>query len=248
MNIKTILIDDEPKALKALQNKLSKYCPDIAIVDTADSAEKGYQLIVEHRPQLVFLDVAMPQETGFDLLKRLPSLNFELIFVTGFDEYAIEAFRFSAVGYILKPVESSDLIQAVENAKQRIGLKVENTRNQQLLNNVAHPLSLKNKIGIATTESIEFIGVEDIIRCEGLQRCTNVVIKNHKNLTSSYNLGEFIKLLKNYGFYSPHRSHLINLSHVQRYEREGTIFMSDQSTIPVSRRKKQDFLEQLKHL
>ena len=175
-------------------------------------------------------------------------LNFEVIFVTGFDEYAIEAFRFSAIGYLLKPVESSDLLQAVENAKQRIALKVENIRNQQLLDNVSQPMNGKNKIGIATLEGIEFIRVEEIIRCEGLQRCTNVVVQNRKNMVSSYNLGEFIKLLENYGFYSPHRSHLINLSHVQRYDREGTILMTDQSAIPVSRRKKQEFLDQLKHL
>ena len=106
----------------------------------------------------------------------------------------------------------------------------------------------KNKIGIATLEGIEFIRVEEVIRCEGLQRCTNVVVQNRKNMVSSYNLGEFIKLLENYGFYSPHRSHLINLSHVHRYDREGIILMTDQSAIPVSRRKKQEFLDQLKHL
>lgn len=246
MKISTILIDDEPKALKALHNKITRYCPDISVLDTAESAEAGYQLILKHQPELVFLDVAMPHETGFDLLKRLPSLNFEIIFVTGFDDYAIEAFKFSAIGYILKPIESTDLLQAVDNAKQRIALKEANVRNQQLLNNLTQPRSRHNKIGIATTAGFTFVDVKDIIRCEGLQRCTKVVLQNGKTLVSSYNLGAFVKLLENHGFFSPHRSHLVNLAHISNYHHEGTITMVDNSGIPVARRRKQAFLDEMR--
>ena len=157
--ITAILVDDEPKALKSLEQLVSKFCPEIDILATATSADFAYGSILEHRPQLVFLDVAMPNESGFDLLKRLPSLDFELIFVTGFDQYAIQAFSFSAIGYILKPVESTDLINAVNIAKSRIQLRTENERNNQLLRNIQNPKSTDNKIGIPMMEGIEFIAV-----------------------------------------------------------------------------------------
>lgn len=241
--ITAILVDDEPKALKSLQDLLLNFCPDIEVVAVANSAEEAYELITTKKPQLLFLDVAMPKESGFDLLQRLPSLDFELIFVTGFDKYAIDAFKFSAIGYILKPIESSDLVKAVHNASARIKLKTENQRNQQLLQNMNNSKSLDNKIGIPMMEGLEFVMVKNIIRCEALQRVTKIVIQNQKSLVSSYNLGEFIKLLEPYDFFAPHRSHLINLTHVKRFHREGTIFMADDSTIPVSRRRRADFLE-----
>lgn len=241
--ITAILVDDEPKALKSLQDLLQKFCPDINIIGTAHSAAEAFDLITSKKPQLLFLDVAMPKESGFDLLQRLPSLDFELIFVTGFDKYAIDAFKFSAIGYILKPIETSDLIKAVHNASARIKLKTENHRNEQLLQNMTNAKSLENKIGIPMIEGLEFVMVKDIIRCEALQRVTKIVIQNQKSLVSSYNLGEFIKMLEPFGFFAPHRSHLINLTHVKRFHREGTIFMADDSTIPVSRRRRAEFLE-----
>ncbi|MFK7807054.1 MAG: LytR/AlgR family response regulator transcription factor [Saprospiraceae bacterium] len=241
--VRAILVDDEPKALKSLQNLLQKFCPDIEVVGTANSGEKAYELITGERPQLLFLDVAMPKESGFDLLKRLPSLDFEIIFVTGFDKYAIDAFKFSAIGYILKPIETSDLIKAVHNALARIKTKVENQRNEQLLLNINNAKSLDNKIGIPMMEGLEFVMVKNIIRCEALQRVTKIVIQDQKDLISSYNLGSFIKLLEPYHFFASHRAHLINLAHVKRFHREGTVLMADDSTIPVSRRRRADFLE-----
>jgi len=241
--ITAILVDDEPKALKSLQGLLKKYCSDIEVVATAASTDEAFQCILEQKPQLLFLDVAMPKESGFDLLKRLPSLNFELIFVTGFDEYAIEAFKFSAIGYILKPIESTDLINAVHQAIDRIKLKTENKRNQQLLKNIQNPKSHNNRIGVPMMEGLEFVEVNNIIRCEALQRITKIIMKDKKSLVSSYNLGEFIKLLEPYGFFSPHRSHLINLSKIERFHKEGTITMIDDSNVPLSRRRRNDFLD-----
>jgi len=241
--INAVLVDDEAKALKSLQDLVQKFCPDITIVGTASTTDNAYALITELRPQLLFLDIAMPKESGFDLLKRLPSLDFEIIFVTGFDNYAIDAFQFSAIGYVVKPIESADLINAVHNATNHINLKTENQQNRELLRNMNNPKSLDSRIGIATMDGLEFIEVSNIIRCEALQRVTKIVIQDQKTLVSSNNLGAFIKLLEPYGFFAAHRAHLINLKHVKRFHREGTITMMDDSTIPLSRRRKNDFLE-----
>jgi len=241
--ITAILVDDEPKALKSLQDLLAKFCPSITIIGTTNTTDEAFKLITTLQPQLLFLDVAMPKESGFDLLERLPSLDFEIIFVTGFDNYAIDAFRFSAIGYVVKPIESSDLITAVHAAIKRINLKTENYHNRELLRNMSNPKSLGNRIGIATMDGLEFVEVNRITRCEALQRVTKIVIQDQKSMVSSYNLGEFIKLFEPYDFFSPHRSHLINLKHVKRFHKEGTITMVDGSLIPLSRRRKNDFLE-----
>lgn len=246
--IRAVLVDDESKALEVLRNKLYTYCPHVEIVGTADSADAAFDLIPTVQPQLVFLDVAMPKENGFDLLRRLPNLNFEIIFVTGFDSYALDAIKFCAIGYVLKPIENEELIGAVGKATRRISEKINQERNQQFLQNLMHPGQSNNRIGIPTESGLEFIPTEEIIRCEGYQKYTKVIANGRKDLLSSYNIGEFRKLLESYGFYAPHKSHLINMSHIERYDKEGTVTMSDASHVPVSRRKKQEFMEQLTRL
>ncbi len=244
--ITTILIDDERKALVTLENKIKKLFPDLEILNKLSDAQAAYDAILHQRPQLVFLDIAMPGESGFDLLKRLPNLDFEIIFTTGFDSYAIEAIKFCAIGYVVKPIQSEDLYEAVKNAKNRIAIKEENYLNKQLITNLLNPKDQQNKISIPMMESLEIVAVKDIIRCEGMERCTKIVLNNSKYLVSSYNLGEFKKLLEKYGFFTCHRSHLINLTHVVRYNKEGVITLSDQSSVPLSRRSKTAFLERLK--
>ena len=246
--IRTLLVDDELKALEVLKQKLVTYCPEIEIIGTADSADKAFDLIASTRPQLVFMDVAMPKENGFDLLRRLPHLDFELIFVTGFDNYAIDAIKFCAIGYVLKPIENGELIDAVKKAERRILEKINQERNQQFLNNLLNPGNSQNKIGIPTESGLEFISTEEIVRCEGFQKYTKVIAIGHKDILSSYNIGEFRKLLEQYGFYAPHKSHLINMQHIQRYDKEGIVTMVDRSLVPISRRKKQEFMEQLTRL
>lgn len=246
--IKAILADDEPKALKVLEEMLQKYCPQLEVIATANSAENAYQLITSSHPDLIFLDVAMPEESGFDLLRRLPSLDFEIIFVTGFDTYAIDAIKFCAIGYVLKPIQQQDLLEAVHKAEKRISEKSDLLRNKQLLHNLINPGNSSNRIGVPTTQGLEFIPTDQIIRCEGEQKYTRVFIESRKDLLCSYNLGEFVKLLSGYGFFSPHKSHLINMAHIKRFDKEGTVTMTDESTVPVSRRKRQDFMEQLKRL
>ncbi len=243
--ITAILVDDEPKSRAVLEEKLRQYCPQVTVIGQVGDAAEAFSLITEKHPQLVFLDIAMPRESGFDLLKRLPSLDFEIIFVTGFGDYALDAIKFCAVGYVLKPIQTEELIAAVNHAHIRIEAKMENERNRQLLHNILNPGNANNRIGIPTMEGLEFVATSQIIRCEGLQKCTRVVVQETKGIVSSYNLGEFRKLLEDYGFFAVHKSHLINLSHIRKFDRESTVTMVDGSQVPVSKRKKQEFLEQL---
>ena len=248
MAITAVIVDDEDKLRTVLREKLSRFCPQIEIVGEVNSAKDALPLIVNQNPDLVFLDISMPEESGFDLLNKLPNLDLEIIFVTSFNEFAIEAIKFCAIGYLLKPVAPEELIKAVAVAEKRIETKKENQRNRQLLENLLNPGSMQNRIGIPTGQGLEFVQTGNIIRCEGEQKYTNIFIQNQKDILSSYNLGEFQKLLHRYGFFQPHKSHLINLSHIKRYDREGVVTMSDNSTVPVSRRKRHDFLDQLNRL
>lgn len=240
-----MMVDDEAKSREVLRQKLKTYCPQVEIVGTADSAQMGFDQISSLRPDLVFLDVAMPNESGFDLLKRLPSLDFEIVFVTGFDSYALDAIKFCAIGYILKPIQNEELIDVVQKAERRINEKLDGQRNRQFLQNLLNPGSANNRIGIPTETGLEFLPTKDIVRCEGFQKYTKVITTSKKDILSSYNIGEFRKLLEGYGFFATHRSHLINLQHIQRYDKEGTVTMVDQSHVPVSRRKKQEFLDRM---
>ncbi len=244
--IKTILIDDEPKAIKLLKSLLEEIFPNIDIIDTCTSPDDAFISIIKNRPELIFLDIAMPKQSGFDLLKRLPNLNFEIIFVTAFDEYALEAVKFSAIGYVVKPINDEELIAAVKNAEQRISEKQESERNKQLLATILNPGNAQNRIGIPTSSGIEFIPTIQILRCEGVDGCTKVIVTDRKNIISSYNVGEFKKMLEDYGFYAVHKSHLINTAHISSYDREGFLKMANGDIIPVARRKRAEFLEKVK--
>lgn len=244
-NVKAIIVDDEEFSRLLLKSKLEEYCPNVNIRELCASAEEAKVAIQKIEPDLVFLDIAMPDKTGIDLLRELPELNFEIIFVTGFNTFAIEAIQLSAIGYVLKPIQNDLLVDAVGHAVQRIQEKKENRRNKVFIQNIVNPDLSKKRIGIPTEEGLDFVSIEDIIRCEGYLKYTKVILKSGKTLLSSYNIGEFRRLLENYNFFSCHKSHLINLLHIKKYMKEGTILMEDNSYVPVSKRRKTDFLKVL---
>jgi len=234
--MRSILIDDEPKAIETLEGLLQKYCPQIEIVARANSVETAYEKINSLQPELLFLDVDMPRESGFDLVKQLsPSTKIEIIFVTGHDEYAIQAMESCAIGYLLKPVLVKKLQLAVQTASLKIQEKKENICNRQLLENLTMDRLDKHKIGIPTEQGLEFVTVSQIIRCEANKGCTLIIMENRKSIVSSHNVGKYSSLLLKYGFKIAHRSHLVNRSHIQSYDRKGLLRMSDGKTIPVSK-------------
>ncbi|WP_055447517.1 LytR/AlgR family response regulator transcription factor [Lacinutrix mariniflava] len=246
MKIKTILIDDERKAIAILKNKLERLCPGIEIIAETQNPKEGIALIKELQPDLVFLDIAMPELSGFDVLKQFEKPDFEIIFATAFDNYAIEAIKHCAIGYLVKPVDNSDLVDAVKNAKHNIEEKTALIKNKQLIENLGAQTFQKKKIIVPSVEGLEFVKIEDVIHCEGETGYTKIHLKNEKSMMSSNSIGHFNKMLENNDFYLVHKSHLINLSYIEKYLNEGYVVLTGNAKIPVSRNRRQEFLEQLK--
>lgn len=247
--IRAVLVDDEPDNIEILQEKLEEqYSDKIEILDTANSSKEAIAAINKHQPDILFLDISMPGGDGFDLLRKLPTFNFVVIFVTAFDSYAIEAFEFSAVGYVLKPIRDIDLEKAIENAEKKIQAKRMAESNQQMLDNLGSDIS-KHKIAIPITEGLEFVPVYSIIYCEGAKGCTKIYYENNEKIISSYNIGKYVTQLGKYKFFfQTHKSYYVNLYHVKRYLNIGTGIMSNSDHIPVARRKRPEFIERLKEL
>ncbi|HPG05525.1 MAG TPA: LytTR family DNA-binding domain-containing protein [Saprospiraceae bacterium] len=246
--IRVVLVDDEEYPRLLLKELLEESFPEIEIIGDADNADDAYEMIENEEPDLVFLDIAMPEKTGFDLLQMFDHPDFEVIFVTGYDQYALDAFNHFAIGYLLKPIDSSMLTEVVLNAKKRIESKKSNANIQELLQHLSSSTRKTNRIGIPTMEGLEFVEMNEIIRCEGDQKYTKVYLTNRTNILSSYNIGEFRRILEHHNFFQCHKSHLVNLNHVRKYNKEGTLHMSDDSSVPVSKRKKIEFLNQLPRL
>lgn len=247
MKIKTILIDDERKALAILKNKLERLCLDIEIIAETQNPKEGITLIKTLKPDLVFLDIAMPELSGFDVLKQFKKPEFEIIFATAFDNYAIEAIKHCAIGYLVKPVDNSDLVEAVTNAKQNIEEKTALLKNKQLIENLGVQTFQKKKIIIPSIDGLEFVKIEDIIHCQGETGYTKIHLKNKKSMMSSNSIGHFNKLLESNDFYLVHKSHLINLSYIDKYLNEGYVILNTTIKVPVSRNRRQDFLDKLKN-
>lgn len=237
--IRAILIDDEAKALKILETKILKSNFDIEIVAATSLPKEGIQLIKELSPDLIFLDIDMPQLSGFDVLAEIESPDFEVIFVTAHNTYAIEAIKHCAIGYIVKPIDSDDLALALANAKENIDNKSALEKSRQLLQNVNKNNST---VVIPTQKGLSFFKHENIVRLEGIDGYTNIYINNDEPIMSSYNIGKFKKILNGLGFFQTHKSHLINLAYLRSYHNEGTISLTNGDTIPLSKTRKAEFL------
>ncbi|MCD4723982.1 MAG: LytTR family DNA-binding domain-containing protein [Bacteroidales bacterium] len=248
--IKTIIIDDEVKARETILNMLAAYCPDVEVIATAGSVSEGEEILSLHHPDLVLLDIKMADGTGFDLLKRLDKINFFVIFVTAFEEFAIRAFKFSALDYILKPLDPDELSNAVIKAKEKIEKESMSVKLDALFQNLGALSKDTKKIVLKTTANVHIVSLKDIIRCESEKNYTHFFTSEGEEITVSKTLKEFNELLIDYSFYRVHQSHLINLAHMKRYEKQdgGFIVMDDNSRVPVSFRKKEDLMKLFKSL
>ena len=251
--ISTIIIDDEPSSVNVLSLLLKKHCKeDVHILATTNSPHLGRTLIEEHQPDLVFLDIEMPGMSGIDLLASFKEINFRFVFITAFDAYAVEAFRLSAVDYLLKPVEADDITRVIEKIKKEIR-KNENTINVKLEN--LQKLLLQNnslaesKIGIGMADKIVFLNTIDILYCEAQGAYTNVHLQNGKKIVASKSLGDFELQLSANKFFRIHHSTLINLNHVKEFQRldGGYVVMENNTKLEVSQRKRKDFLNVINH-
>ncbi|RFN58795.1 LytR/AlgR family response regulator transcription factor [Marixanthomonas ophiurae] len=248
MKVTAILIDDERKALAILKNKLERLCPNVKVISETQSPDEGIELIKQLKPQLVFLDIAMPEMSGFDLLAEIKNPDFEIIFATAFDNYAIEAIKHCAIGYLVKPVDNQDLMITVNKAIQNIEDKSALEKNKLLIENLGVQTFQNKKIVIPSQEGLEFVKMSDILHFEGDNGYTKIHFVNKKSMLSSHNIGYFNKLLDNQSFYLIHKSYLINLSHIKKYLNEGYIVLEDNSKLPVSRNRRQDFFNKLKSI
>jgi two-component system, LytTR family, response regulator len=246
--INCIIIDDEPGNVITLQELLRLYCPEVRVTGTAADTVKGIDTILKLNPDLVFLDIEMPYGNAFDLLDKLSPVNFEVIFITAFNNYAIKAFKYAALDYILKPVNIEELKLAVTKAKKRVEEKKENTRVTALLNNLKAAGNAIPKIGFATDDGFQLENLQNILYLEANGSYTFIFTREKKKYTIAKNLKEFEEILPENLFCRVHHSYIINMTGIKKYNkgRGGMVEMENGVCIDVAVRKKDQFLERLK--
>jgi two-component system LytT family response regulator len=242
--LKTVVIDDEPDAVGFITSIIGEFCPELEVAGTANNVTSGVKEITRLKPDLVFLDVEMPAGTGFDLLAQFPEKDFEVVFVTAFNHYAIKAIKFSAVDYILKPININDFIEAVKKVVQK--RKERSTGGNDALKALMENLrtSPPSRLAIPTSDGMEYLNPRDVIRIESDRSYSWFFIAGNRKVLVSRHLKEFQDLLGDRNFFRPHNSHLINLKYVKKFIRKdgGYIEMQDGSNIPISRGRKDIFL------
>jgi two-component system, LytTR family, response regulator len=249
--IRTILIDDEVNALDVLEMQLNSYCKGISIVEKCDGGEKGIAAIIKHQPDLVFLDIEMPRKNGFDVLSETRGLHYDVVFTTAYDQFAVKAFKYAALDYLLKPVDILELQAAVEKA----GLKKDKAGIENKIKVLFEQFSQSQKpspqrIALPVGDAMQLFAPDDIIRCESDSNYTYIWLTGGKKLLLAKTLKEIEETLKGLSFFRVHQSHLVNMNHISKVIKgEGSyLTMTDGAGIPVSRNKKEAFMEMLRRV
>ncbi|MCJ8289760.1 MAG: response regulator transcription factor [Crocinitomicaceae bacterium] len=248
--INAVIIDDEKDARFLLRNLLEKkFGKQINVLGEADDVEPGVALIEKHKPDLVFLDIQMKKGTGFDLLKKIKKIDFEVIFITAYNQYAVDAFKFSAFGYLLKPIKSKDLGEVIEKLEKHLSeLKQDTTKRLKvLIENYGSDGDIQ-KLIIPNIEGFQVVKIADIIRLEGDRNYTHFILAPDKKITTSKSLGEYEELLNDHGFFRIHQSTIVSLRHITAYLKEdgGNVKMTDGGVLKISRHRKTEFLERFR--
>lgn len=235
--MRAILIDDELSNVENLQLLLAKYCPAIKVIATANTVNNAFDQINLHSPDILFLDIQIGKHTGFDLLNLLKEKTFEVIFVTAYDNYGIQAVKFAALDYLLKPVDPDELIAAVVKAETRIGSKINGEQVNFLLNQIKLKEPAISKIALPQQHEIRYISVDEIVRCVADNTYTLFHLSNGEKILISRPLKEYADLLKPQGFLRAHQSHLVNPKFVKSWLKEdgGALLMNSGDKIPVSK-------------
>lgn len=247
--MRIVLVDDDANMRENLRTLLSIYSPESTVIAEANGVRTGLECLKKHQPDLLLLDVEMKDGTGFDLLAEYGELNFKVIFVTGHDAYAIKAFKYSAIDYVLKPVDPDDLSEAIKKAndaldENELNLKIANLFQNKRSNPSNQTLILKD------AEAVYLVHIKDIIRCESETNYTKFFLADGRKIMVSKTLKEFDSLLEEQSFFRAHQSHLINLLHFDHYEKKdgGMVYMKDGSTLPVAIRKRESLMSALANL
>jgi two-component system LytT family response regulator len=239
--IRSIIIDDEPNNIENLELIIQQHCPGVSVVGTAQNAADGISAITTHQPDLVFLDIQMPGQSGFEVLKAIPSINFEVIFITAYDKYGIQAIKFSALDYLLKPIDVDEFKLAIEKAKLKIAGRQQNQSIENLLQYIKAGQNDPPKIALHTLTEIMYVKTTDIIRCEASNNYTTFYLNNGEQVLVCKTLKEFADILKPHQFLRTHQSHLVNLHFVKSYLKEdgGTLLLANKARVPISRQNRE---------
>lgn len=242
MSYKAVIIDDEKHNLENLSQLLKTYCPQILVCDTALNAEAGKISILKHQCDIVFLDIQMPEKNGFDLLRDLNPVDFEIIFVTAYDQYAIQAMRFAAVDYLLKPINIEELQSAVNRAIKKCDLKVHNQQIENLIQLLKNQQNKdEHRIALTTLKETRYIKTNEIVRCESSNNYSTFFLQNNEELLVCRPIYEYEEILNPYGFIRCHQSHLVNKKFVKSWMKEDGdhLVLLNGEEIPISRTKKE---------
>ena len=243
--LRTIVVDDERLSREVLCNYLTEYCPDVEIIMTASSVKSAFKAIKKHNPDFIFLDIEMADGKGFDLLTMFSNVNFKVIFVTVYSEYAVKAFRFSAIDYLLKPVKIDELVSAVEKIKAMKEREPDSLTLSTLLKNLNRDTEIPQILLVPHLKGFEVLKIPEIIMCHADGYCTNIFLQGNRKIISSKNLKHYDELLDGHNFIRIHHSYLININHVTGYSRQGEIFMAEDNKAFLGDSYKNDFLKRM---
>jgi len=245
MILRAVIVEDEKRSRETLAGMLERFCPGVVIVGVADGVQTGREEIEKNKPDIVFLDIQMQDGSGFKLIETIDNKDFDIIFTTAFDQYALRAIKYEPVDYLLKPIIPDELIAAVERAVQR-RMKLKASLEMQLQDEILKSTDkTSNKIKLTTSDKVHVVKVDDIIRCASDNYYTIFYFVDSSSLMISKTLKETEEMLSKFDFIRPHKSHLINPKHIKSFLKieGGIILMNDNSKIPVSRRKKDKIME-----
>tara|TARA_R110002051_G_scaffold325854_1_gene432240 strand:+ start:9687 stop:10439 length:753 start_codon:yes stop_codon:yes gene_type:complete len=250
MILKAVIVEDEKHSRETIKNLLEEYCDNVSVIATAGSVEEAVDVLTLYKPDVVFLDIELQSGTGFDVLMKVKALNFEVIFTTAFEQYAIKAIKFSSLDYLLKPIDLEELQQAVEKARSKKNKETYKQQIDTLMLNLNQETPKEKKICLATTVEMEFIATGDIIFCKADGSYTSFILKNNDSLLVSKHLKEYENLLSDQQFMRVHNSYLINLKEVKKYVKSdgGYIIMSNNMHVSLSPKKKDEFMELMKNI
>jgi two-component system LytT family response regulator len=242
--IKAMIVDDKQASIELLKWLIQEHCPEIKQVTSANSVKEALPLLQSFEPDILFLDIQMPHQSGFDLLSAIDNWKFEVIFTTAYNEFAIQAIRFSALDYLLKPVDAGELVKAVERYKVK---KIYAPAGGELYKNFIQNISSqKKKLALPGTSTIKYVGIDEIIRLQADRNYTHLFFVGGKQFLAAKTLKEYEEILPAESFIRVHRMHLVNNQFIKEYEREGTLVLKDGTNIEVSRRKKENLVKFLK--
>jgi two-component system, LytTR family, response regulator len=245
--LKCIIVDDEFKSRESLRAIIQKFCENIVVLEVCQNGVEATKAIYNGKPDIVFMDIQLQKETGFEILEKLDKIEFELIFTTAYSEFAIKAFKFSAIDYLLKPIDINDLKAAIEKARKRITGNI-TQRIAQLGQNLRANTFKHSRLALPATDGLVFVNVDQIVFCEATGNYTNIHMDDGRKFVVSRTLKEYEELLEDQDFFRIHNSFLINLNSLKKYIRGegGQVVMNNNQTLDVSKAKKKSFLERIK--